>query len=69
MKVDIADIKQAIKDQHELFAVKSDLALTNKQVEVNRKNIETQQKFIWMAIGGLTLLSFVVPYVLEKFIK
>lgn len=67
MRGDIGEIKQTLKDQSILAATKSELTELEKRVDFNAEAIKSMQRFQWIALGGLMILSFLAPIILSNF--
>lgn len=67
MRGDIGEIKQTLKDQALLAATKAELTELEKRVDSNAESIKSIQKFQWIAMGGLAILSFLAPIILSSF--
>jgi hypothetical protein len=63
---DIVEIKQTLKAQIELSATKADLAQLAVQVQTNKDDISNIRKFQYMAVGALSILSLLAPYILRQ---
>ena len=64
IKRDIGDIKQALKEQNNIFVSQQEHGELSKKVDDHEQRIRIMERYVWIAIGGGYIINMVIGFYL-----
>jgi cob(I)alamin adenosyltransferase len=69
VKKSLSGIELTLKEMNGEFVSRTEFNPIHDSITEYHKKVDDLQQFVWIGIGGVTVLSFIIPIVLKYFIK